>query len=412
MLFYITTFIFIGASIAKLEYKGEYLNKVHQEKNIRISLISILLISIVWTINIEIKYSQAIFGLLTIIELLAGYFILKYIRNINEDRASTIFYILLLSLVLVINSEYMINPGSDFLLLVSGPIFIYFIINKFYDKYEQKKYNSLKFNIYEKNIEILTNSLNKFYIFKYYDIYDEIIQIDNISTEKIIQLLESKNNNDAYLEMTLYFKDLQKTKLQESKKLLLYKSIIHETSVETVISILQQKKEKESQSLLALLKIYKDIAHKVNQDNINESDILHYIKSIEETIDVFKDYKIRIEMKILLRKLREELNNILGIGFVKGKNKLYFENCSGGGIIRCFSCHHKEEITAFTHGDHSEFNIYPGYQCQECGKFKTLHNPQDETNKCECEGILSRDNPIFCPKCKSLDMGYKMLYIT
>lgn len=70
--------------------------------------------------------------------------------------------------------------------------------------------------------------------------------------------------------------------------------------------------------------------------------------------------------------------------------------CFGGtGYISCSDCSHIENIGSRK------------YQCQSCGRFHTL-NDLEVSNKsctCPCGGELNREKQIFCPQCKSKNVG-------
>jgi hypothetical protein len=100
---------------------------------------------------------------------------------------------------------------------------------------------------------------------------------------------------------------------------------------------------------------------------------------------------------------------------IDNKGFLYFKDTFGGGIIQCHGCGYKEEINCSTHGFGEPAEFYDGYQCQLCGKYHTITTYGNEiTNleKCECGGVLSRENPIFCPKCKVHDVSWQWTYMT
>jgi len=96
---------------------------------------------------------------------------------------------------------------------------------------------------------------------------------------------------------------------------------------------------------------------------------------------------------------------------------LYFEYMGGVGIVKCFDCDYQEQILSFTHGGSQPNNTWTriGLQCQSCGKFHVsddVRNRSNNSSKCECGGKLEREMPILCPKCKSKNMKYEMIYIT
>jgi hypothetical protein len=94
-------------------------------------------------------------------------------------------------------------------------------------------------------------------------------------------------------------------------------------------------------------------------------------------------------------------------------NLLYYWKMGGAGIIECNNCDFTEEITSFLHGgDDDSWNI-AGFQCQKCGKFHELEYDMNNAKGklCECEGCLSREEPLFCPICKTTNITYTMSYI-
>jgi hypothetical protein len=99
------------------------------------------------------------------------------------------------------------------------------------------------------------------------------------------------------------------------------------------------------------------------------------------------------------------------------KQGLKFFHIGGAGNFYCRSCQYEERIVSFIHGD---YDAVVGYQCQKCGKFHNIESHSKEYHMvhivdplvCECGGKLSRDEVLFCPKCKSKDTEYFMHYIT
>jgi hypothetical protein len=97
------------------------------------------------------------------------------------------------------------------------------------------------------------------------------------------------------------------------------------------------------------------------------------------------------------------------------RNLLYFYHITGGGIIECFNCGYNEEITALFHGFGNNPWSNLGYQCQSCGKFlevKSRWNNNPHASICECGGLMSREEPIFCPKCRSNQVKYSCIILT
>ena len=103
----------------------------------------------------------------------------------------------------------------------------------------------------------------------------------------------------------------------------------------------------------------------------------------------------------------------------KEDGKLYFHKMGGSGELQCKLCNYSEDIISFTHGyrplpSRGRFGT-TGYQCKNCGKFHTIDSNEGESdiiNNCECGGRLQRDKPLFCPKCKSQNVGYRLRYLT
>lgn len=91
---------------------------------------------------------------------------------------------------------------------------------------------------------------------------------------------------------------------------------------------------------------------------------------------------------------------------------LYFDKMGGAGKVSCSVCNTSNEVVCFIHNLDSWSNT--GFQCQNCGQFHAIENALTnvELENCSCGGNLERDEPIFCPKCKSNKVTYHMSYIT
>jgi len=117
------------------------------------------------------------------------------------------------------------------------------------------------------------------------------------------------------------------------------------------------------------------------------------------------DYKIQEEMANK-KKLKDIIDN---------KSFLFFKDTHGGGLISCPGCGFTQEIIGFTHGFDDPCPFSEGNQCQSCGKFQEidfLGDKRGSPEKCSCGGKLSREEPIFCPKCKARDVSYQLTYMT
>ena len=100
------------------------------------------------------------------------------------------------------------------------------------------------------------------------------------------------------------------------------------------------------------------------------------------------------------------------------EGKLYFDRIPGTGNIICKDCGHTENMTCFTHGIDSKTgkrNGHKGFQCKDCGKLYAIINFELEKSivkNCDCGGTIQRELPLFCPKCKSINVMYHLKYIT
>lgn len=97
---------------------------------------------------------------------------------------------------------------------------------------------------------------------------------------------------------------------------------------------------------------------------------------------------------------------------------LYFRNTTGIGDILCKECDYFEYIINFTHGYDSVAGKRcdkTGYQCETCGKFKAVFGFEKKKKvipQCDCGGKLQREKPLFCPRCKSNQMQFRIKFIT
>lgn len=93
---------------------------------------------------------------------------------------------------------------------------------------------------------------------------------------------------------------------------------------------------------------------------------------------------------------------------------LFFQQMGGAGHIACNNCGYHQSLVSFIHSFPMESWNEAGFQCQECVKFHKIENYLQCKNsiKCDCGGILSRDEVLFCPECRSNNLKYLMEYIT
>lgn len=91
---------------------------------------------------------------------------------------------------------------------------------------------------------------------------------------------------------------------------------------------------------------------------------------------------------------------------------LYFSKIGGEGVFICKECGYSEEILSFMHAAGYNFRTKIGHQCQECGKFEEIEPDKSLEKTCECGGVLHREKPLFCPKCKTHNVAYKLRRIS
>jgi antitoxin component YwqK of YwqJK toxin-antitoxin module len=102
----------------------------------------------------------------------------------------------------------------------------------------------------------------------------------------------------------------------------------------------------------------------------------------------------------------------------KGKPLFFGKDTHGSGFIVCRDCGFEQEITSYLHNLPSDISMTAwtgGYQCQLCGKFQARTSTPEKRDinlTCECGGIISDKEPLFCPKCKSFDLEYHCTMMT
>jgi len=114
-----------------------------------------------------------------------------------------------------------------------------------------------------------------------------------------------------------------------------------------------------------------------------------------------------------MRSVVQEMKDLIA-GKSWNDGKLRFWNMGGMGDFYCKDCHYSQEVVSFLHGFGEDPWSNSGYQCQKCGKFLAIEydHKLDTIPDCECGGNLSRENALFCPVCRSLNVGYHMTLIT
>ena len=86
----------------------------------------------------------------------------------------------------------------------------------------------------------------------------------------------------------------------------------------------------------------------------------------------------------------------------------------GEGTISCNKCDFNQAIVSFLHGFGTNSWSNTGFQCQNCGKFHEIEYDTENTlgKLCDCGGVLSREEPLFCPNCRTTDIRYRLIRIT
>lgn len=165
--------------------------------------------------------------------------------------------------------------------------------------------------------------------------------------------------------------------------------------------------------------------------SVNPDERIEYLKNLPEEkkklaeeyirkapLQTLTKYRILIEKELGWTPIEVDLNpqfkEILDL-----ENKLTFSKMGGNGNLICLACHYTESILTFIHGIDAKSGIRCatyGFQCQSCGKFhKVRHNQRDgfETiHDCECGGKIEKEKAVFCPKCKSENVEFKMKYLS
>jgi len=96
----------------------------------------------------------------------------------------------------------------------------------------------------------------------------------------------------------------------------------------------------------------------------------------------------------------------------KNDNLTYYWKMGGARILRCNNCDFKQDIVSFLHGADSWSNT--GFQCQDCGEIHEIEYDTETSlgRLCDCGGVLSREEPLFCPNCRTNDIRYCISYMT
>lgn len=95
--------------------------------------------------------------------------------------------------------------------------------------------------------------------------------------------------------------------------------------------------------------------------------------------------------------------------------RLYFIATGGSGELACKDCGWTKEITSFIHGFSEPRWGCMGVQCDKCGAFSTIDTVEHEpvpTKQCACGGTFQREEPLFCPQCRSGNLHYALDSIT
>ena len=143
---------------------------------------------------------------------------------------------------------------------------------------------------------------------------------------------------------------------------------------------------------------------------------------INEGVNKYKKIRNRKEIdkkEIMLKKK---------LGLKPDEHYLCFSQMGGAGKIECCNCGYHEDIISFVHG---AMSCDIGRQCPSCHAFVVEHNESEQFHtfgeaekdfacpKCgsiirkkEEDILKGNDDPLYCPKCHSARLNYRMLYIT
>lgn len=144
-------------------------------------------------------------------------------------------------------------------------------------------------------------------------------------------------------------------------------------------------------------------------------------KQLEVCFTQDEQFTITRKMYATNIKVPDPLPPLLVAASLSGEGVLHAEkrpvkklkDLSGGGKLGCADCGHIAKILGRSHGP-GFTSFSSGYQCQLCSKLKVLNVfPEDKAEEaCECGGLLTRNNTLVCPECKSENVNYRMSYIT
>ncbi len=161
--------------------------------------------------------------------------------------------------------------------------------------------------------------------------------------------------------------------------------------------------------------------------SVNPNERIEYLKNLPEEKKKLAEEYIRKAPFQTQTKYRSLIEKELGWTHIEVdinpqfkeilelENKLTFSKMGGIGNLNCLDCHHSESILTFMHGFDPKSGVRCatyGFQCQSCGKFHKVHHNQrdgfEKINDCECGGKIEKEKAVFCSKCKSDNIQFKM----
>lgn len=165
--------------------------------------------------------------------------------------------------------------------------------------------------------------------------------------------------------------------------------------------------------------IWTDLPEKWNYENdnnetisINPNERIDYLKNLSlDKKERAEEYikKTPFQIKTKYRSIIEhELNwfPVMKKPYINENvlidDRLTFSKIGSIGELTCLNCFETEMVSSYT-----RFN--EGYQCQSCGKFHSVER-SSKLPKCDCGGELKRDKPVFCSKCKSYSVKFKLKF--
>jgi hypothetical protein len=126
-----------------------------------------------------------------------------------------------------------------------------------------------------------------------------------------------------------------------------------------------------------------------------------------------------------MRSVWNKIFDLIGISLKGDKLPPYImtpRSTNGVGLLYCSSCSYEERVIFYSHGFNPDKRNEDGSlipvnsfkeQCQKCGKLHYYNylKPK-ESLECNCGGLITDEDPVFCPDCRHINMRYHMQFMT